>query len=216
MTYNLSSPKGILEPCDLANLESWFVNELELVDSPSQREVLSVVSSNLEAFIQSPKAAVLLWPGCDRVPEVGKRQKYFAYPRHIKALAVETAFTLDTRANGPAVAAFLIAGGTRPDRFGSANAWSVHHLYSGKYPYIGRTETLHAAKTGDHFTQSAGLIAAHPIADAMVDEFPFFAWLLRARSFKVFGYDPDGVFAARHGALGFADGWACKVIDAAT
>jgi hypothetical protein len=86
---------------------------------------------------------------------------------------------LDTRPNGPAIAAFILAGGIRPERFGSSNAWSVHHLYSGKFPYIGPKTTTHAAKESGHFTQSAGLVAAHPIADALVDEFPFFAWLLR-------------------------------------
>jgi hypothetical protein len=33
---------------------------------------------------------------------------------------------------------------------------------------------MHAAKDCNHFTQSAGLIAAHLIADALSDEFPFF------------------------------------------
>jgi hypothetical protein len=97
-------------------------------------------------------------------------------------------------ATGPAIAAFLYAGGERPCRVGSRNCWSIHHLYSGKFPYVGRTETLHAVKHGDHFTNSAGLIAAHPVLDAMCDEYPCIAWYLRARAFERFGYDPDQVF----------------------
>jgi hypothetical protein len=119
---------------------------------------------------------------------------------------------LDTRANGPAVVAFQIAGGTRPGRFGSFNAWSIHHVYSGKFPYIGRTNRTHAIKEGRHFTQSAGLIATHPVADALCDEFPFFAWLLRAESFRRFGYDPDGVFSARQNKFGFAAGYHCEMV----
>jgi hypothetical protein len=53
------------------------------------------------------------------------------------------------------------------------------------------------------------VITAHPIADAMCDEFPFFAWLLRARAFQRFGYDPDGVFSTTQDALGFAEGYHC-------
>ncbi|MGH2361673.1 MAG: hypothetical protein ACRDGM_14170 [bacterium] len=109
---------------------------------------------------------------------------------------------LDTRPNGPAIASFVLAGGTRPERFGSSNAWSVHHLYSGKFPYIGRETTTHAAKECNHFTQSAGLVAAHPVADALVDEFPFFAWFLRAQAHLLFGYDPDGVFSSARNDTG--------------
>ena len=74
-----------------------------------------------------------------------------------------------------------------------------------------REATLHAAKAGDHFTQSAGLVAVHPIADALCDEFPFFAWRLRVESFNRHGYDPDRVFGERCDPLGF---WRkkCKVI----
>lgn len=64
----------------------------------------------------------------------------------------------------------------------------------GKFPYVDRDSTLHAVKDGAHFTQSAGLVATHPIVDQMCDEYPFFSWYLRAIAFKKFGYDPDGVF----------------------
>jgi len=122
---------------------------------------------------------------------------------------------LDGRPNGPAIASFRLAGGKRPPRFGSSNSWSIHHLYSGKFPYPGYQETTHAAKSCLHFTQSAGLIAVHPIADAMVDEFPFFAWLLRGGAFLRFGYDPDGVFSSSRDDCGFIAGRVCRVIKAA-
>jgi hypothetical protein len=159
---------------------------------------------------------LLLWPECDRVPPPGKKQKYFSYPAHIREMARAKRLPLDTRPNGPAIASFVLAGGDRPARFGSTNAWSIHHLYSGKFPYCGQQQTTHAAKECLHFTQSAGLIAAHPLADALVDEFPFFAWLLRAHGFIRFGYDPDGVFASMRDKYGFAEGHRCRVIEAAS
>jgi hypothetical protein len=169
------------------------------------------VVDELDGFLRWAERPLLLWRGCDRVPEPGKRQKYFSYPKPIKSLAISNGFRLDTRPNGPAIAAFLAAGGTRPDRFGSSNSWSIHHLYSGKFPYIGRDTTMHASKDGLHFTQSAGLVAAHPIADALVDEFPFFTWFLRALAFKRFGYDPDSAFG-ESSELGFAVGHSCEIV----
>jgi hypothetical protein len=81
----------------------------------------------------------------------------------------------------------------------------MHHVYSGKFRYIDRTATTHAVKLRDHFTQSAGVIATHPIADALSDEYPFFSWLLRFEAFSRFGYDPDGVFSSSQDDLGFAE-----------
>jgi hypothetical protein len=169
--YNLASPNGILEPCDFKDLSQWFQRELNQLPSSAERTVLGTVGDNLDVFVRWPKRALLLWPDCD--PPPGKKHKYFKYPAHIKEMASTIKYQLDGRPNGPAIAAFRIAGGERPGRFGSSNAWSVHHLYSGKFPYFGRERTIHAAKECLHFTQSAGVIAVHPVADALVDEFPF-------------------------------------------
>ena len=65
---------------------------------------------------------------------------------------------------------------------------------------------LATSKDGLHFTQSAGLVAIHPIADVLSHEFPFFAWLLRGTAFNRFGYDPDGVFGTKPTPYGFASG----------
>lgn len=214
MPYNLSSPNGIVDPCSLDDLKGWYERELAQVASPAERRVLSEVAANLEAFVSWPREALLFWPGCDRVPEAGRRQKYFSYPAHVREMAKTAAVSLDTRPNGPAIAAFMIAGGARPGRFGSSNAWSVHHLYSGKFPYLGKQFTTHAAKERNHFTQSAGLIAAHPIADALVDEFPFFTWLLRAMAYSRFGYDPDIAFTQNVDVFGFELARPCRVFSA--
>lgn len=47
----------------------------------------------------------------------------------------------------------------------------------------------------------------------MCDEYPFFAWLLRAEAFRRFGYDPDGVFSdAAVDEFGFVSGRRAEVI----
>ncbi len=214
MPYNLRSPTSIGEDCALSDLDGWFLREFSQVASEPERSILAKVGGSRNFFVRSAAEAILLWPGCDRVPELGRRQKYFSYPDHIKKLARAQSIQLDTRANGPAVASFLLAGGERPKRFGSSNAWSIHHLYSGKFPYRGHEETTHAAKDCCHFTQSAGLVAVHPIADSLADEFPFFTWLLRAEAFVKFGYDPDRVFSTEVDGYGFAISRPCRIIDA--
>ena len=212
MPYNLSSPNGITEPCDLTNLDGWLARETGQLPNRAERSIIEYVAGEVDFFVQWATEALLLWPGCTRVPLGDARQAYFNYPPHIKELARKAELRLDTRANGPAIAAFMVAGGTRPNRFGSSNAWSIHHLYSGKFPYLGRATTIHAAKESGHFTQSAGLVAAHPIADAMSDEFPFFTWYLRAKAYLRFGYDPDGVFSKERDVHGFGEGRACRTV----
>ncbi len=63
--------------------------------------------------------------------------------------------------------------------------------------------SLHALKNGKHFTQSSGLVAVHPIAGALKDEYFYFAWLLRHEAFLKFNYDPDTVFSKKTDENGF-------------
>jgi hypothetical protein len=212
MPYNLESPNGVIEPFDFVKPNRWIAREMLQIECASVREVVMRVAGNLDDFVQWPTRAVLLWEGCDRIPPANKRQKYHRYPEVIVKLARKQPIPLDTRPNGPATTSFLLAGGTRPERFGSTNAWSTHHLYSGKFPYIGRETTMHAPKECIHFTQSAGVVAIHPIADALCDEYPFFAWSLRAIAFQRFGYDPDGVFSPTQNRWGFVEGHTCEVL----
>lgn len=108
------------------------------------------------------------------------RQKYHTYPPAAKAHLKRSGVPPDSRSNGPAVCAFKLAGGERPQRSGTNREWSVHHIYDGKFPAPGRGETTHAVRGPRYFTHSAGLVAVHPIADALADEVPYFAWLLKA------------------------------------
>lgn len=185
--FNLDSPKSIQNVCDLNDLDNWLQQEIAVIPEAHVQQVLKLILADIDQWVRWPKAATLLWQGCTRTD-------YHKYTNEIKAIAKKANILLDSRANGPAVAAFLLAGGARPQRFGSHNAWSIHHIYDGKFPYPFKNNTLHAVKHGDHFTNSAGLVAVHPISDAICNEIPFFAWYLRAKSFQKFSYDPDGVF----------------------
>lgn len=187
--FNLDSPNTITDKLDLKNLNSWVSYEISKVSDLNQSQILKTVATNTQSFVSFPTTSELFWPGCVR-----EKKTYHKYPFALKEKAKLSGIELDTRPNGPAVASFLVSGGVRPSRFGSHNLWCIHHLYSGKFPYYGKSETLHAVKSGDHFTFSAGLVAVHPIADALCDEYPFFTWYLRALSFQKFNYDPDSVF----------------------
>ena len=212
-SFNLSSPNQLRRRCDLACLVDWFSNEASAIDEVAVREAALHIVRHLDSFVQFPQNSILLWQGCDRVTPMGKKQKIHFYPEQLKAKARRQGILLDTRPNGPAIASFLFAGGRRPNRFGSTNAWSIHHLYSGKFPHLGNPHSLHAQKSGNHFTQSAGLVAVHPLADALSDEFPAFAWLLRSEAFTRFGYDPDSVFSeSAVNDLGFAPGRTAEII----
>lgn len=204
--FNLGSPTSIQNECLPEDLACWLNTELLAVPSATVRSIIQTVSTNLDDFVQFPQRAVLLWEGCDRIAPEGKRQRYHSYPDSIKKLAKPNGVQLDSRPNGPAIAAYRLADGKRPARTGSANAWSIHHLYSGKFPYPNTNGTLHAQKHQRHFTQSAGLVAAHPIADAICNEYPCFTWFLRAEAFRRFGYDPDGVFGIGHREYGLVPG----------
>lgn len=100
----------------------------------------------------------------------------------------------DGRSNGPAILGFQLCGGTRPVK-ADGHGWHVHHLYDGRFPFPGKTKSLRAVENPDYFTDSAGLVAAHPIANALATDIPYFTWRLRAMAYERFGFDPDGVLA---------------------
>ena len=154
-------------------------------------EIKQSVVKHLDEFVKWPNEAVLLWDGCVRT-------KYHNYPSSILTLLLQGGIYQRNWANDPAIHAYLLAGGKRPKRKHKGYGWNIHHLYFG---LGGR---LHAVKDGKHFTQSAGLVAAHPIADALCEEDPDFTALLRQESFKRFGYDPDAIFSkAQRDEFGF-------------
>ncbi|MCA0328153.1 MAG: hypothetical protein LCH89_21530 [Proteobacteria bacterium] len=186
----MRSPNSVSTGPSLEDIDAWFEAECDFASvSKIEKKLLRHIHKALDVLVRWPARPYLLWQGATRA------QKYHRYPDSIKIEAKRFNVHCDTRTNGPAVVAYLLAGGERPKRYGSTNAWSVHHLYSGKFSHPSKNATLHAAKHPLHMTQAAGLVAIHPIADQACDEYPFFSWLLRALAFQKFNYDPDGVFS---------------------
>lgn len=194
-----------MKPCDLEDLNGWLEAEAGAIVPDAFRCVLLEVNASLDSFVKWPQRAELLWAACDRTA------KYHNYPVMLKTLFRQQRVTCDTRSNGPAIMAYLVAGGQRPKRTGNHD-WTIHHLYDGKFPYPGSVQqSVRAVMDSRHFTQSAGLVAIHPVADALADEFAVFAWRLRAESFLRFGYDPERAFSDSQDELGFAGRGPVKV-----
>lgn len=161
----------------------------------SEKRIITEVGDHKAHYIKWPTKARLLWPGCVRI-------KYHRIPDKIKQEATSKGIQVDSRSNGPAIMSFLLAGGERPTR-SNGQGWHIDHIYDGKFPWPARGRSLHAVKDGDHFTQAAGLVAIHPIAEALKDEYFYVAWRLRHEAFQRFGYDPDQVFCERTDVHGF-------------
>ncbi|MCC7175798.1 MAG: hypothetical protein IT159_11430 [Bryobacterales bacterium] len=199
-----------MKPCRLEDLSGWLEEEAASIPDEAHRRVLLEISINLDWFVKWPKRAELLWEGCDRRRENAQQQRYHAYPPELKTALPAYRFQ-DRRSNRPAIMAYRVAGGERPLR-SNGRGWNIHHFYDGKFPYPGNSRpSLQAVKEARHFTQSAGLVAVHPFADALADEFTVFAWRLRAESFRLFGYDPEGAFTGQPDEYGFA-GRKCEKI----
>lgn len=103
----------------------------------------------------------------------------------------------DGRSNGPAIVTYLVAGGSRPMREDPPTwGWSIHHIYDGKFPAPHqRGRVLNAVQVAGEFTNSRGLVAAHPVADFVAANSRLLAWLLRWEAFRRFKYDPDKIFS---------------------
>jgi|SRR5712671_5853359 len=156
------------------------------------KHVLTVIDDvwkQRDLFVKWPQNPDCFWPGCVRA-------RYHKYSVTRLAQMRAAGYKADCRSNGPAVLSFLLHGGERPRRQTPNRQWSVHHIYDGKFPFPNRATTIHAVKSGKWFTHSAGLVAVHPIADALADEVAYFAWLLRKEAFDRFQFDPDGVFGS--------------------
>ena len=149
--------------------------------------------------VWTQKDLFVCWPKLDEPPFMPgairkKSKEYHKCTKEQKRRLREADIRTDGRSNGPAVMAFLLAGGKRPKRTEPNHGGSTHHIYDGKFPLTGAPETTHAVREGNYFTKAAGLVAIHPIAHALADEVPLFAWLLRREAFERFAFDPDGVF----------------------
>jgi len=154
--------------------------------SASELDITGSVWKHKAGFVRWPQRRLLFMPGT-------RRMDYYGYSAEQIRVLKERKIVPDRRSNGPAIMAFLLADGERPIRRGG-KGWPIHHVYDGLFPFPGRHTTLHAVKEGSYFTEAAGLVAIHPIADGLAQELPYFAWLLRYEAWSRFQFDPDGVF----------------------
>ncbi len=151
--------------------------------------ILSLCSGPL-GFFEWPLDGELLWPECTREDE---KQVHY-YPLELRQRLARLGLQPDTRNNGPAISAFLAAGGRRP--ICGSEGWPIHHIYDGTGGVSrGPQNVTHAANNGRHCTHSAGLVAAHPDAHHLAHQSDLLKWLLRREAFLRFGYDPMRAFS---------------------
>lgn len=128
------------------------------------------------------------------------------YPDDVAARIKREIGKADTRSNGPAVMAYRLAGGKFESWMTKANGhhWSVHHIYDGTHPVPGWDAEnrrrgspgtmISAVERREFFTQPAGLVAIHPVADKFAEEVGWFAWQLRYEAWRLYEFDPAWIF----------------------
>jgi len=165
-----------------------------LTASASQTEWTAILSVCTDPghFFEWPRTSMLLWPGCTRLDD-----HPYEYPPELKARLEGLGLKPDVRpGNGPAITAFLAAGGRRP--IWGNEGWPIHHIYDGTGAVPGgpqEEDIPHAVHDGRYFTHSAGLVAAHPVAHDLAHRSDLLKWLLRREAFLRFGFDPQGFFS---------------------
>ena len=164
-----------------------FMLKLKEDVPPHVRPILNYIWDNRDLFIKWPQKQLLMMPGTIR-------QNYHQYDPVLLAQMKSAGVKPDSRSNGPAISAFSLAGGERPFRASNRKQWTIHHIYDGQFPISSASISVRAVTDGNYFTDSAGLVAIHPVADALADEIAYFAWLLRYEAYVRFGFDPDNVF----------------------
>lgn len=90
----------------------------------------------------------------------------------------------------PEEVAFTLAGGSLQPSDNEGH-WKLRHLYDGKHPFEGRDRTLNSYEHGDHFTESAGLVAVRSTSDDDLGEYGCIIKTLRWSAYETFAHDPD-------------------------
>jgi hypothetical protein len=174
--------------------EPWpeWLQELAVQTSEAEwKDILSLCTGPFSSF-SWPHEGTLLWPGCTR----GDDSQLHSYPMELKQRLARLGLQPDKRNNGPAIMSFLATGGCRP--ISGREGWPIHHIYDGKGEVTrGPKNVLHAASHRQHFTHSAGLVAAHPDAHDLAHQSDLLRWLLPREAFLRFGYDPMSAFSTQ-------------------
>lgn len=146
-------------------------------------QIIDEVLKKPDAFLKWPQKRLLFIPGAVR------GRGFVDYTNSQVEQLKRANITPDRRNNGPAIMAYLLAGGQRPKK-NNGHGWTIHHVYDGKFPFCSDESVCHAVKEPEHFTQTAGLVALHPIADSLASESCYFSWYLRLEAFRRFDYAP--------------------------
>ena len=147
-----------------------------------EKELLKASSQQMKPSLKNCRLGALFWPGCVRTQNDGEH----IFPDELKIHLERLGLKPDTRTNGPAVNSFQAAGGKKP--IWGNEGWHIHHIFDG-------TEgSPHAVRDGNHFTHSAGLVAAHPVAHHLAHHSNLLKWLLWREAFLRFGFDLSGNF----------------------
>ena len=187
---------GIIQPGHtyrfyFLNDEPWPLWLQQLTAKTSNTEWAAIISicNEPERFFEWPQLGELFWPGCTR----GDEHQQHEYPPELGARLLRLGLKPDPRNNGPAIMAFLAAGGRRPS-WGN-EGWPIHHIYDGTGAINGGPAAgTHAVQDGRYFTHSGGLVTAHPVAHDLAHRSTLLKWLLRREALLRFGFDPDQVF----------------------
>jgi hypothetical protein len=180
------------------------------------QQMLYTLCTNLyseDTLASFARRGILIWPRCtpgsnlDGLPDDAKALSFYTAGVGLKEyekkrledeLKKRGIQSLENFPIGPEQFSFTFAGGQL------YAGWIFHHIYDGTSALGKGKKTLNARHHGLHFTQTAGMVAIHPIVEALYDYFPCIKRTLRARSFKEFGYDPDRYFSkCEHDDRGF-------------
>ena len=169
---------------------TWLQN-LTAADAHTEWAAILSICTEPDRFFEWPQVGELLWPGCTR----GTGEQSHQYPAEVAERLRRRGFERpDERNNGPAIMAFLAAGGKRP--IWGSEGWPIHHIYDGTGAVDdGPAAGPHAVRDGRYFTHSGGLVAAHPVAHHLAHTSTLLKWLLRREAFLRFGFDPMSVFS---------------------
>jgi hypothetical protein len=184
---------------DLDNKSSWeqvppWIQAMADKGSDVGVQCAMAIWNQRDTYIRWPRRQRLLLPGVVRHPD-GNKPECYDYPPELVAEIQQAGLPVDRRNNGPAILAFQLTGGDRPRRpYPEKWAWTIHHIYDGQHPHTNNQPVPHAIRDGSLFTESAGLVAVHPLADYVVTDVSLLAWLLRWEAFRRFKYDPMNVF----------------------
>ena len=167
-----------------------------MADNESDAGVQSAMAiwNQRNTYIRWPKKSRLLLDGMTRHPD-GNSQNCYDYPPELVREILEAGLSDDRRNNAPAILAFQLTGGDRPRRPYPSNwGWTIHHIYDGQHLAPTDKTVPRAVVEGKLFTEAAGLVAVHPLADYVATNVPLLAWLLRWEAFCRFQFDPMDVF----------------------